>query len=476
MQLPCPVQPGEIIARKYQVESILGSGGVGVVVAARHVQLGERVALKFLHPEAASSTTDMARFLREARAAVRLKNEHAARVIDVGTLENGCPFIVMEFLTGTDLGVLLDQVESVPPMEAADYVLQACEAVAEAHALGIVHRDLKPSNLFLTERADGSPLIKVLDFGIAKATIEAELGAGDLELTKTRTVLGSPMYMSPEQVRSSKSVDQRSDIWSLGIVLYELLSGTVPFDGDTATGVVAAVLSDPPPPLLARKPDLPHGLVYAVERCLQKQREHRFQNVAELAEALLPFAPEHSRLSVSRIAGTLGIKARATSSLARLSHPSTPVATATTIKSVDVELTHRFGRIRLLSWGLGGAVVIALCGMGAWRFGGRPQPAAAASPVGSGVPSLHEAGLAASAVVAPPPASPPSVTPASAPQPGFSEPRAPASVAEPAASISAVRALAVPKSAPLALPSSRDAGRAAPPRGKLIDETVDTRK
>jgi serine/threonine-protein kinase len=473
MNLPCPVQPGEIIARKYQVESILGSGGVGVVVAARHVQLGERVALKFLHPEAVSSQTDMARFLREARAAVRLKNEHVARVIDVGTLENGCPYIVMEFLTGTDLGALLEQVESVPPADAADYVLQACEAVAEAHALGIVHRDLKPSNLFLTERADGSPLIKVLDFGIAKTMVDAELGVGNQELTKTRTVLGSPMYMSPEQVRNSKSVDPRTDVWSLGIVLYELLSGTVPFDGDTATGVVAAVLSDPPPPLLARKPSLPQGVVYAVERCLQKQREHRFQNVAELAEALAPFAPEHSQLSVARIAGTLGLKARGTSPLARFSHRSNPAATATTIKSVDQEPTRKFGRLGALGWAGVGCVAVALCGVGAWHFGSRPRPAASA--VGFDGPLKTEAPSAAAKL---PPAPAPSLVVPSAPQPEISPVRTPppTPVTEPSPSTSTARAWPIPKFAPLALPPARDAGSVAMPRGKFIDQTVDTRK
>jgi serine/threonine-protein kinase len=472
MSLPCPVQPGEIIARKYQVESILGSGGVGVVVAARHVQLGERVALKFLHPEAVSSQTDMARFLREARAAVRLKNEHVARVIDVGTLENGCPYIVMEFLTGTDLAALIEHVGSVAPTDAADYVLQASEAVAEAHALGIVHRDLKPSNLFLTERADGSPLVKVLDFGIAKTMVDAELGVGHQELTKTRTVLGSPMYMSPEQVRNSKSVDQRSDVWSLGIVLYELLSGTVPFDGDTATGVVAAVLSDPPPPLLSRKPDLPQGLVYAVERCLQKQREHRFQNVAELAEALAPFAPEHSRLSVGRIAGTLGLKARGTSPLARFSHSGNPVvATATTIKSVDQTPTARFRRVRALTWASGGCLLIALCGAGAWHFASQPRPAASAP----GLAAPPKMDTAASGPLATPSASALTEAAAGVPSPEVIPARTTPPVTGPSPSSSTARAWSVPKLGPLGLPTGRDAGSAAT-RGKFIDETVETRK
>lgn len=301
-----PVQPGDLISGKFRVEQVLGTGGVGIVVAARHLQLGERVALKFLLPDATRSEVDVARFCREAQAVVRLKSEHVARVIDVGALDSGSPYIVMEYLIGTDLAELLEGGGPITPEDAVDYVLQACEAIAEAHSIGLIHRDLKPSNLFLTERADGSPLIKVLDFGIAKYTAEATLAQGDPALTHTNALLGSPMYMSPEQVRNSRAVDVRSDIWSLGIVLYELVTGRVPFEAKNVAAVIAAVVGDPLPSVRVLCPAIPDGLAEAIECCLAKKPGDRFQNVAELAQAIAPFGPAHGHISASRIAGTLG--------------------------------------------------------------------------------------------------------------------------------------------------------------------------
>src|SRR5690606_21773595 len=196
--------PGTVLAGKFCIEQVLGQGGMGVVVAARHLQLDERVALKFLLPEALSNAEAVARFAREARAAVKIKSEHVARVTDVGTLETGSPYMVMEYLRGTDLGDLVHTQGPLPIADAVEYLLQACEAVAEAHALGIVHRVLKPSNLFLTRRADGSPSIKVLDFGISKVTTGAD---SQMNMTRTATVMGSPLYMSPEQMASARDVD-----------------------------------------------------------------------------------------------------------------------------------------------------------------------------------------------------------------------------------------------------------------------------
>src|SRR5689334_443951 len=224
---PSPVQPGQMLADKYRVERILGTGGMGIVVAARHVELNVLVAIKFLLPHVLSNQTAVARFAREARAAVKIKSVHVARVSDVGTLETGAPYMVMEFLRGQDLSTLLRERGPVPYPDAVDFVLQACEALAEAHALGIVHRDLKPANLFMITAADGTPCIKVLDFGISKIT-QPGTSDPDYGMTKTQTLTGSPLYMSPEQMTSSRAVDGRTDIWAMGTILFELVCGRPP--------------------------------------------------------------------------------------------------------------------------------------------------------------------------------------------------------------------------------------------------------
>ena len=295
------VVPGQILLGKYRIERVLGMGGMGVVVAATHVTLEERVAIKFLLPQALSNGEAVARFLREARAAVRIKSEHVARVTDVGQLENGAPYMIMEYLDGADLGTIGQRRGALPIEDAVEFVLQACEAIAEAHALGIVHRDLKPANLFLVTRADGTPSVKVLDFGISKVTGLSSSGA-DLGMTKTTTVMGSPLYMSPEQMASSRDVDARTDIWALGAILYELLTGTVPFQADTITQLCAMILQQSPPPLRNARPDAPAGLAEVILHSLEKDRTRRFATVAEFAHSLAPFAPRRARLSIERVA------------------------------------------------------------------------------------------------------------------------------------------------------------------------------
>ncbi|HEX4447192.1 MAG TPA: protein kinase [Polyangiaceae bacterium] len=296
--MSAPVREGDVLAGKYSVERVIGQGGMGVVVAARHIQLGQKVALKFLLPAAFETPEAVARFLREAQAAFQIRSEHVARILDVGTLETGSPFMVMEFLTGSDLGQVLEERGALPISEAIGYVLQACEAIAEAHSLGIVHRDLKPANLFLTRRADGSSLIKVLDFGISKSTATSTGPASSV--TATTAVIGSPAYMSPEQVRSSKHVDARTDIWALGVVVYQLVAGALPFGGQTLTELLAMIAADPPMPLRAARRDAPAQLEQLLNRCLEKDPRRRVANVAELALGLAPFAPD-ARLSVERI-------------------------------------------------------------------------------------------------------------------------------------------------------------------------------
>jgi eukaryotic-like serine/threonine-protein kinase len=295
------VQPGQILLGKYRVERVLGVGGMGVVVAATHVNLEERVAIKFLLPDALTSEDTVARFLREARAAVRIKSEHVARVTDVGTLENGAPYMIMEYLDGSDLAVHTQRRGALPIEDAVEYVLQACEAIAEAHALGIVHRDLKPANLFVATRADGTPSVKVLDFGISKVSGVAGASGRDLGMTKTSTIMGSPLYMSPEQMASTRDVDARTDIWALGTILYELLTGKVPFNADTITQLCTMILQQPPPPLRNLRPDAPQGLQDIIQRCLAKDRNQRYQNIAEFASALAPYAPRRARISIERV-------------------------------------------------------------------------------------------------------------------------------------------------------------------------------
>src|SRR5688572_5756722 len=277
---------------------------MGYVVAAMHLELGQRVAVKFLMPELCRNEEPVMRFLREARAAVRIRNEHVARVIDVGKLDTGAPYMVMEYLEGNDLADELDRRKHLSVEESVDFILQASEAIAEAHTLGIVHRDLKPSNLFLTWRADGSALVKVLDFGISKAMVNEEGGAA-ASLTGTQALLGSPSYMSPEQVRKPKTVDVRTDVWALGVILYELLTGTQPFTAETPMSVLAAVVSDPTPSVRETRPDIPIELQAVIERCLAKDPKKRFQSIADLADALAPFAAPAAAHSVLRISGML---------------------------------------------------------------------------------------------------------------------------------------------------------------------------
>src|SRR5450432_2052713 len=317
------VQVGQILAGKYRVERVLGQGGMGVVVAATHLQLGQLFALKFLLPHMCQHGEAVLRFSREARAAVQIQSEHVARVSDVGTLETGAPYMVMEYLKGSDLGEVVRMRGPLPIHEAVGFLLQACEAIAEAHALGIIHRDLKPANMFLTQRRDGSPLVKVLDFGISKALQDTLVSPS---VTSTSAVMGSPLYMSPEQVRSSKSVDARSDVWALGIILQELLTGAPTYEAETASALMAMIAADPPTPLRQRRPDAPVALEAAILRCLEKDRERRTQNVAEFARAIAPFAVPEARASVERISRVLGESAQSQSGPAALGDTSSAAA------------------------------------------------------------------------------------------------------------------------------------------------------
>ncbi|WP_437671670.1 protein kinase domain-containing protein [Sorangium sp. So ce131] len=292
--------PGDVLAGKYRIERVLGAGGMGVVLAAWHLVLERRVAVKFLLPEAAALPDAGARFLREARAAAALDGQHVARVLDVGTLDTGAAYMVLEYLTGEDLGQVLQARGTLPLTEAADYLLQACEALAEAHARGIIHRDLKPKNLFLTRRPDGTPLLKVLDFGLSKFIATGD-SVKEASLTATGLIMGSIHYMSPEQIRSLKYAHVRTDLWALGVILYRMLTGRHPFEGDSITSVTAAIMMDTPTPLLTLRPDLPPAVGALVSRCLVKDPAARVQSVTEIARVLAPFATQRGRLSFESI-------------------------------------------------------------------------------------------------------------------------------------------------------------------------------
>jgi serine/threonine-protein kinase len=295
-------QVGDVLGGKFRVERVLGTGGMGVVLAAFHMQLEQRVALKLLQADAAKQPEVVTRFAREARAAARIQSEHVARVLDVGALESGEPYMVMEYLEGDDLEALLRSKGPLPVVDVVGWVLQACEAIAEAHAMGIVHRDLKPANLYLAERTDGSRTVKVLDFGISKVL---EGTVADASLTRTSAVMGSPMYMSPEQLRSARDVDARADIWALGITLYELFCGKGPFSTGTVPEVCAAILKDTPQPPRELRAEVPEGLQAVVLRCLEKDVARRYANTAELALALLSYGPPGSEVSIERISRVL---------------------------------------------------------------------------------------------------------------------------------------------------------------------------
>jgi len=292
-----PVREGDILAGRYRVERVLAAGGMGIVVAARHVQLNQRVAVKVLTHQAESSQST-ARFLTEAKASALLRSDHVVHVSDVGTLDSGLPFMVMELLDGEDLSQVLESEGNLAVEQAVDYILQACEGLAEAHAARIVHRDLKPGNLFRARRPDGSDTIKVLDFGVSKALSKDIRAEGTV--TTTDAVFGSPLYMSPEQMQSASKADERSDIWSLGVVLYELLTRRMPFDAESMAGLAVRIATDPPTRLLQALPTAPPELEAVIFKCLEKKPDNRYPNVAELAADLEPFCPG-SRLRVERI-------------------------------------------------------------------------------------------------------------------------------------------------------------------------------
>jgi serine/threonine-protein kinase len=286
---------GDVIAGKYRIEGVAGEGGMGIVYEAEHVVLGQRVAVKVLLPDGQRTPEAMERFCMEARVAARIESDHVVRIMDAASLPTGEPYLVMEYLSGCDLKALLEERRTLPAPEAVDYMLQALEALAHAHAHGVIHRDLKPANLFVATLTDGRQVLKLLDFGISKSFTAPH----DNPHSGPR-IYGSPGYMSPEQLRDV-AVGPASDVWSLGVVLYELLSGVAPFDHEQVSEVVAAILSRSPTPLHERAPSIPAELSAIVTRCLQKETTARWASTAELATALAPFGSGAWQGAVERI-------------------------------------------------------------------------------------------------------------------------------------------------------------------------------
>jgi eukaryotic-like serine/threonine-protein kinase len=281
-----PIAPGQVIGERYRVGALLGEGGMGVVCEAVHVGLELPVAIKFIRTDLKDDSEFVQRFLNEARRAAALKSEHVARVHDVGQLDSGALYLVMERLEGIGLEAHIREQAPLPQADAVSLIREACEGLSEAHAAGIVHRDIKPENLFLARRPDGKRTLKILDFGISKQTTED----APTSLTNSQRSLGSPWYMSPEQMIDTSSVDHRADIWSLGVVLFELLTGTRPFEGSSIPEVCAGVLTAPAPALRERRPDIDPALESIVARCLAKNPDERHANVLELSRDLEPFA------------------------------------------------------------------------------------------------------------------------------------------------------------------------------------------
>jgi serine/threonine-protein kinase len=488
------VRSGDILAEKYRVDRVLGQGGMGVVVMAEHIELRERVAIKFLLDEAAGNVELAERFMREARAAVRIKSEHVVRVIDVAKLPSGAPYMVMEYLEGQDLAERLLS-GPLPVEDAVDYIIQCCEAMHVAHRAGIVHRDLKPANLFLTQRPDGSPLIKILDFGISK--VKSPDGA-QLSLTHTQAMMGSPLYMSPEQMRSSKDVSASADLWSLGVILHELIAGDVPFTGETFPEVLVKVMGDPPPSLRSLRPEVPEGLEAVVRRCLEKRPADRYSSVAALAVALSPFASQRTLGLQSRLASSMTdppagagkgvgstvivggapaqppiiVPARVAAPLAGGAEvPPNKTNTAWDAQAPVAPALAGRPRRRTAAIAAGAALLVASLGFGLLR-GGSPaletrqheaSAAAAASAPASALPAVPEPVAASPAAVQPrvapldaPPAA--DVQPPSAPTPSSAPPAEPTT----AAAGAAAAASAVVDTATKAPAPASDGAAAAP--------------
>jgi serine/threonine-protein kinase len=431
---------GSVLAGKFRIERVIGIGSMGVVLAATHLGIDEKVAIKFIRSEMQKLPGVLARFAREAKAAVRLKSEHIAQVLDVGVSDSIGPYIVMEYLEGQNLAEILESQGPLEIRRAAYYVMQACEALAMAHANGITHRDIKPENLFVTRQGDRE-LVKLLDFGISKAALTGKVFGDDLSEGDSACLLGTPLYMSPEQIRATAEVHHPTDIWSLGAVLYELITGRSAFVADSVAQVWNRILETNPGPLAHYCPHAPAELQVVIDRCLEKDPGKRFASVADLALALQPFAPSRARQHAQRASTILGrvsdsaypsappsmASLRATA-VGRSSRPSGARLTLSEAASAPPAssrqswvVTPRPSRGRWAVLGLIGAALIAV-GLFTMPAGQPPlaQPTSAAAPVAVLEAPAAEQQPDPSALVAPPPRH--LAVPSPAPEPPPPEP------------------------------------------------------
>jgi serine/threonine protein kinase len=436
------VEIGSTLNEKYRIERVLGVGGMGAVVAAQHLKLGETVAIKFLLPRAVGQGRHAQRFLREARAVSKMRSSHVARVFDVDVRRDGAPFIVMEHLTGETLAALVRRESPLAVERTVDAVLEACEAVAEAHSLGIVHRDLKPANLFVAQGAGDIGLMKVLDFGISKLVGP---DSGETETTTGEGFVGSPPYMSPEQLTDPTRVDLRTDIWALGVILYECLTGKSPFKAENVVQVLALILQSRPLPAHELRVDVPPALGKTIERCMARERDARYPDVLSLARDLVAHGTDRGR----RALGVIEAVSRGHSKVTPSVRASDPTPTST-VPALDT------GTLSAAAEGLAPSSVptrhgtrskaffplialgMAVVGTAIWKNRSAPESPPPSSASSDGSTTAPNATTAVPAVPAPEPARAPTLASSDAPAPSAKpktpKPRAPS--AAPAASAS----------------------------------------
>jgi hypothetical protein len=352
------IEVGDVIGARFRIDRVIGVGGFGTVVAATHLELRTAVALKILKPEFVEDAEIVDRFLREARAVAGLHTDHVCRIMDVNRTPEGTPYIVMELLEGTDVGALIRR-QPLPVATAVDYVLQALIALAEAHPRQIIHRDLKPPNLFVV---GGSQMVKVLDFGIAKA-------ADELRLTQSGIWLGSPQYMSPEQMMTPRDVDARTDIWSIAVTLYHMIAGALPFPSAQPAELAVMITSHPPRPL-----DCDPNLRAVIWRCLERDRNLRFADVGSLAQALAPFGGPHAQTYAAQVRTTTAPGLQPFPAVTRPQPAQPTVASVATVPTVSAPPPKR--------WVVGGAAILIAGGIAGYlAFGGsKAKPAPVAQP------------------------------------------------------------------------------------------------